>query len=186
MINWKVQEEGGSVLIEILPWQLGTHKKLPVRTAGAAAKIRHDQLPTHEPLSSLRSGESYERRTVSWLQVECSPQMGQVATYSVCSCVTIQIGSTYCKHVWWTCDVSFPILAISLLAQSVHIGDSTKIDLLVAVVVLRWRKLVYDVTSQKTCGVMYSATRVHDVTSVTCDVTCSTTLHVAIHRRHVT
>lgn len=76
--------------------------------------------------SSLLSGESYERRTVSWLQVECSPQMGQVATYSVCYFVIIQIGSTDCKHVWRTCDVSSSILAISLLPQSVHIGDNTK------------------------------------------------------------
>jgi hypothetical protein len=62
-----------------------------------------------------------------------------------------------------------------------------KIGLQVAVVVLRWRKLVYDVTSQKTCDVVYSTTRLHDVTSRACDVTYSTTRpHVAIHRRHVT
>lgn len=68
----------------------------PDRTAGAgaSAEIRHDHLYTHKPLSSLLSGESYELRIVSWLQVECSPQMRQTATYSVCSCVIIQIGST--------------------------------------------------------------------------------------------
>lgn len=66
----------------------------PVRTVGVSAEIRHDHLSTHKPLSSLLGGESYEQRTVSWLQVECSPQMGQVATYSVGSCVIKQIGST--------------------------------------------------------------------------------------------
>ena len=106
---------------------MGTHKNLPVRVAGASAEIRHDHLSTHkQPLSSLLSGGSYERRTVSWLQVECSPQMGQVATYSVCSCVVIQIGSTDCEHVWRKRDACSSTLAISLLAPSVHIGDCTK------------------------------------------------------------
>lgn len=103
-----------------------THKNLPVRIAGASAEIRHDHLPTHKPLSSLLGGESYQRRTVSWSQVDRSPQMGQVATYSVCSCVIVQIGSTDCEHVWRKRDVSSSILAISLLPPSVHSGDCTK------------------------------------------------------------
>jgi hypothetical protein len=62
-----------------------------------------------------------------------------------------------------------------------------KIDWLVAVVVPSWRKLVYDVTSQKTCDVMYSTTREHDITSRTCDVTCSTPDYMtSLHRGHVT
>jgi hypothetical protein len=121
-MNWKVWEEGGSAL----PWYTAVTNGKPQEPPSQDSRCLCRDLSTHKPLSSLLCGESYEQRTVSWLQVECSPQMGQVRTYCVCSCVLIQIGSTDCEHVWRKRDVCSSTLAISLLAPSVHIGDCTK------------------------------------------------------------
>jgi hypothetical protein len=119
---------------------------------------------------------------VSWLQVECSPQMGQAATY----CVTIQIVTVKMSAE----NATFPLRywrSRSHHHQYTLVVTVPKMYLKVAVVVLRWRKLVYDVISQKTCDVMYSATRVHDVTSRACDVTCSTPDYMtSLHIRRVT